>query len=710
MRLTARADLSWRTRAGAILVLTVLLSGLMVEVGVTASGAEETLPADDAARGVVYRGVRGRDPGGPCRRTLPVDVPGATTCTHGPDAAPPGVDVRSRRAPEAVAAEAGAVPQPSTAAADPATVPCYGDGNSGNRVQLVYARASNVADRYGVLAGSFQQVAAQVDTVFNSSAAETGGTRHVRYVTDASCKATVVRVTLTTTGDDSFGNTIAELRSQGHSRSDRKYLVWVDANVYCGIAQVYDDDRASTQNYSNGIPSIAGEVARVDNGCWALGGQSVEAHELMHTLGGVQTSAPNASPYNHCTDDYDRMCYPDGSGATMRVLCPTSSHDNVFDCNHDDYFSTAAPPLSYLATHWNTANSSFLSAAGGVSAWGYNGVGSLGNGTIIDSRVPASSAIAPTVSAVSSGAYHSLALRADGTVWGWGWNAYGQVGDNGIVNRAVPTQVVGLSGVVSIAAGAYHSLALRSDGTVWAWGWNGVGQVGDGSLVDRRVPVKVAGLSGVVKIAAGAHHGMAVKSDGTLWAWGWNAVGQIGDGGLVNALTPLQVPGMTGITSISGGAAHSLAVRTDGSLWAWGWNAYGQLGDGTIADRRTPTVVPGLPMMASVGGGYYHSIAATRAGDVRAWGWNGLGQVGDNSTTERHSPVAVSGLAGVTAISAGFFHNLAVRADGLVVAWGWNAYGQLGDNTLTDRRVPVWVIGPATALSIAAGGAHSVVA
>jgi alpha-tubulin suppressor-like RCC1 family protein len=705
--------LSWRRRAGAFLVVSALLSGLLAEVAITASGAAESLPAEDPGRGVVNRGIRDRDPAGPCRRTLAVDVPGAAACTHGPDAAPLGIDVRVPRALETVSREAAtqAVPsEPSTAATDAAAVPCYDDGVSGNRVQLIYARAAGVADRFAQVAPSLQLAAAQVDSVFNTSAVETGGTRHVRYVTDSSCKATVAQVALTATGDDNFGNTITELRNLGFSRSDRKYLVWVDANVYCGIGQVYDDDRASAQNYSNGIATVAGEVARVDNGCWALAGQSVEAHELMHTLGGVQTSAPHASPYSHCTDDYDRMCYSDGSGAIVSVVCSAASHDNVFDCNHDDYFSTAPAPLSYLATHWNTANSSFLSAAGTVSASGYNGLGAIGNGTLVDTRAIAPSAVAPAETAVAAGAYHSVALRSDGTVWTWGWNGFGQLGDNTTVSRAIPVQVPGLSGVVAIAAGAYHSVALRSDGTVWTWGWNGLGELGDGSLLDRHAPVQVVGLSGVMKLASGGYHGFGVKSDGSLWAWGWNGVGQLGNGNLVTALTAVQISGIGSVVSVAGGAAHSLAVRSDGSLWAWGWNAVGQLGDNTTTDRYTPTQILGLPAMASVSGGCYHSVALTRTGSVRAWGWNGLGMLGDNTTTGRLAPVTVTGLAGVAQISAGYFHNLAVRADGSAVSWGWNAYGQLGDRTLTDRWIPVAVPGVATAATVSAGGLHSLVA
>jgi cell division septation protein DedD len=308
-------------------------------------------PPDDPGRGLVYGGLRQEIGSGPCRGNFQIDRPHVATdrplCTHGPDHAPPGVDVRQ-----------SAPPVTNGVAASSGSVVCDGDGTSGYRVQLIYAHASNVADRYAQYASSFQQWAGNIDHVFSQSAAETGGDRHVRFVHDSACNAVVARVTLSPTGDDTFSNTMKELQNQGFTRSDRKYLVWVDANVYCGIAQVYYDDSAGSTNNSNGNPAIQGEIGRVDSGCWGQTA-SAEAHELMHTLGGVQTSAPHATTKNHCTDEYDRMCYADGSGQALTYPCPPA-HENLFDCNHDDYFSTAPAAGTYLATHWNTANNRFL--------------------------------------------------------------------------------------------------------------------------------------------------------------------------------------------------------------------------------------------------------------------------------------------------------------------------------------------------------------
>jgi len=348
----------------AVRAVIALLALTLVPATAVGAAAATQAPAADARKGVVLDGLLPTAAAGACKGKFQVAVRvkvggGPVSCTHGPDPAPDGVDVRRSRS---VAELAPAATRGSAivAAAAP-SVPCYGDGASGYRVQVVFARSSDVADRYDALAASLVQWSLAADTVVSASAAETGGTRHIRFVTGPNCALSIARVTMPPSADDSLGATISTLENQGYTRTDRKYLVYVDANVYCGIGEMYNDDTFNTTpgvNANNGAVDVPGTVARVDNGCWGLPA-AVEAHELMHNLGGVQSSAPHATANAHCTDEYDRMCYADSSSVTLTYVCP-SSHERLFDCNHDDYFSTSPPAGSYLATHWNTADSVFL--------------------------------------------------------------------------------------------------------------------------------------------------------------------------------------------------------------------------------------------------------------------------------------------------------------------------------------------------------------
>ena len=232
---------------------------------------------------------------------------------------------------------------------------CSGTGSDGKRVQALYVHESSTPSRFADLLPVLRNEVANVDDVFAVSSEQTGGGRRVRWVHDADCVPVIEDVVVPdgALGPDFWG-TVDALKSLGYDDPNRKYLLFADANQFCGIGTLYNDLRQSS-NYNDGY---AASFARVDANCWSTG-QSVAAHELTHNLGGVQQGAPHATVNGHCWDEADIMCYDDGSGVPMQQVCG-AAQDQLLDCNKDDYFNTDPAPGSFLASNWNTASSSFL--------------------------------------------------------------------------------------------------------------------------------------------------------------------------------------------------------------------------------------------------------------------------------------------------------------------------------------------------------------
>jgi alpha-tubulin suppressor-like RCC1 family protein len=177
-----------------------------------------------------------------------------------------------------------------------------------------------------------------------------------------------------------------------------------------------------------------------------------------------------------------------------------------------------------------------LRTDGTVWTWGYNGMGQLGNGTYTDRPVPTQVPNLTNVIAIAiaAGAYHTLALKSDGTLWAWGYNGMGQLGDGTTTRRPTPFQVTAVGNTVSaIHAAPFHTVVVKLDGTAWAWGDNGNGQIGDGSTLSRASPTRVTGLTDVISVTAGQGFTAALKRDGSVWMWGSNSAGVLGDGSTV---------------------------------------------------------------------------------------------------------------------------------------------------------------------------------
>ena len=78
----------------------------------------------------------------------------------------------------------------------------------------------------------------------------------------------------------------------------------------------------------------------------------------------------------------------------------------------------------------------------GVSCWGYNGSGQLGNGSSANlSNVPVQVSNLGSAVAVAAGIYHACALLSDGSVQCWGSNTYDQLGNENMRSSAVPVSL-----------------------------------------------------------------------------------------------------------------------------------------------------------------------------------------------------------------------------------------------------------------------------
>jgi hypothetical protein len=522
-------------------------------------------------------------------------------CTHGADPAPPGIDPSVPRPlaggphPEGLLFPDPPGSSPSTAKAEPG-IACYGNGQDGKRVQAVYAVPADRPDRFDEVIGSIRQWAADVDAVFQASAAKTGGVRRIRFVTDGACNLDVQHVRLTATGDDTFENTIAEFSAQGLNASDRKYLVWMDSTVLCGIATYYVDDRKTSENLNNGRSGVPGSIARTDSGCWGLGarGQSIEAHELMHSLGAVQPTAPHASPAGHCSDSADRMCYQDGTVLRLLNTCSTD-HGAMFDCGSDDYFSTAPRAGNYLAARWNTADNAFLSSEPSEI------------GVPVPPSVPPPPPPPPPPQPPSSQGYWFVA--ADGGIFAFGDARF--YGSTGSVQLNQP-----IVGMATTPTGRGYWLVAR-DGGIFAFG----DAAFYGSTGDLRLSQPIVGMAatptgrgywfvaadgGVFAFGDATFHGstggarlskpivgMAATPSGRGY-WFVAADGGIfpfGDAASYGSPTRPAEP-IVGVTNPPSGSGYWIAGR-DGTVFAFGtaqpYGSTGRLNQPVVGLDSTPT-------------------------------------------------------------------------------------------------------------------------
>jgi hypothetical protein len=260
--------------------------------------------------------------------------------------------------------------------------PCPGTGTVGARVEVLYGYFSG--DRYSsATVQRIRDIVARADYFLDAS---TSTIHHVRWYCADNTNVTVSKVQLTDDPVDgrfpSRFDVVTSLRNRGYNSTERIYLVFVDpedqisnAEGYCGTG---GGDRGNSGNDADSPsnPNNSGPEYSLSY-CWgsaySLGSAAHTAlHESLHSMGAVQQTAPHSSGFGvaprynsgHCYDNKDIMCYNDGAsyfagGGQLQLICPNQS-DWWVDCQKDDYYDPTPSAGSYLATHWNVAESVWL--------------------------------------------------------------------------------------------------------------------------------------------------------------------------------------------------------------------------------------------------------------------------------------------------------------------------------------------------------------
>jgi alpha-tubulin suppressor-like RCC1 family protein len=301
-------------------------------------------------------------------------------------------------------------------------------------------------------------------------------------------------------------------------------------------------------------------------------------------------------------------------------------------------------------TNWKQVSSggshtAAIKTNGTLWTWGNGSDGELGINATTNRNTPVQVfGNATNWKQVSAGGGHTAAIKTDGTLWTWGYGFNGRLGTNVTNQRNTPvTTFAGGTNWKQVSSGNFHTAAIKTDGTLWTWGGGGFGQLGNNvGAANRFTPVTTfAGGNTWKQVSARSNHTAAVKTDGTLWTWGNGNVGRLGNNATTNRSTPVTTfAGGTNWKQVSGGGSHTAAIKTDGTLWTWGSGSNGRLGTNAVTVRSTPvTTFAGGNNWKQVSGGSNHTAAVKTDGTLWTWGFGTSGRLGINATTDRSTPV-----------------------------------------------------------------------
>ncbi len=302
-------------------------------------------------------------PAAVCGDLLPVEA--SHFCTHGGDPVP--------HLPTGIARIASA--------AAPTMARCPGNGRGGKRIRVFYGYPDGTTNDVKTARPQIQEALAYADANLDAQTPGVDG-QHYRFWCKKASHPVISPLRLVAIGADnafSVGDVATSLQQQialglgpvDYTNGRFDMVVFVDhlsgVSAPAGQATLWMDDGADPATNRNN--QNWAKFAMVTFGYQPLTEAYIAQHEIGHNLGAVQDSAPHSSGAGHCFETADIMCYDDGGpyfsgGGSLVNRCPAMPDgQSPWDCGNDDWYAAAPAPGTYLETHWNVADSGWLTKA-----------------------------------------------------------------------------------------------------------------------------------------------------------------------------------------------------------------------------------------------------------------------------------------------------------------------------------------------------------
>jgi alpha-tubulin suppressor-like RCC1 family protein len=222
-------------------------------------------------------------------------------------------------------------------------------------------------------------------------------------------------------------------------------------------------------------------------------------------------------------------CWGDGQGGAIG--------DGTRDNRLSPYTIASLSELIDITT--GLSHSCALQSDGSVWCWGFNFSRQIGVATeTFYQTTPIRVTGVTGVTEIEAGSSYSCGAGSAGLTC-WGNNSDGQLGNGTTGDRVYPVTSA-RNGIVEIAGGTGHTCARFESGPVQCWGYGGRGQLGNRSDASSLTPVDVYGIADVRQLVGAGSHACVLIGD-AVRCWGGNSDGELGDGTRNDAIAPVAV-------------------------------------------------------------------------------------------------------------------------------------------------------------------------